>query len=298
MGKWGYITQKITANLLDTQMDTLTVYLTPGFYDDFALDFGWTTEGRPLEGLWERAEPRPTMLGEALLNPAADAPNDLDSYAFVTDNQGVFFNDADVDGSATRLISPYFDLSSYENPLIRFSYWLTAIEGNFDFLPAGDSLEVYLHTAGDSVLAARFGGPFSGTNSWEPAEIFPEKIIPLTDSVRISFSIADLGAGDFIEAGVDFFRIVEAALLSSKPNFSYQVSVFPNPVTTSTIQFMLDPPAQGIWQLADISGRILTKGTITPSRKATKIPFPYSQGIYLLGIQTDNSRVTWKKLMK
>ena len=295
VGKWGYRTQKIDIDLLDQIPDNPTIKLERGFYDDFALDFNWQSTGKAFEGRWERAIPNVTTLGEVILNPNSDSEGDLDNFAYVTGNQGIVFNDDDVDGQATLLRSPIMDLSSLQNPEIFFSYWLTAIEAGFEFTPSTDSLEVFIHNTSDSVRVLQFGGPY--TNSWNRTSFFPAQFMELSDSMWVSFSIGDSDPGDFIEAGIDYFEVLEGEAVSRKGSLSSRITLFPNPVK-DVLQVQFSEASTFQWSLFDLQGNRITQGKNIQAKTSFSLHIPGPTGLYFLHIQRENYPVFWKKIYK
>ena len=295
VGNWGYRTQKIVLDLREETGDTLVVPLEFGYYDDFGLDFGWQAGGIPEKGIWERVFPSPTFLGSEMLNPDRDAPTDLDSLAYVTDNSGISFQDADVDSVLTRLQSPIMDLSRYEDPVIFYSYWLAALQADFSFSPSTDSLEVFLHTPRDSILITKLGGPFS--DGWKRVSFRPKDFLEMGDSMWVSFSIIDSDPGDFIEVGIDHFEVLESDLVSTSQNLPTSFTVYPNPVETELF-ISGSTKAEVSWKLFNVGGQLLSQGVLPRGSQHHSLPFPFGRGIYFLYLDNGEFPVFWKKLVK
>ncbi len=295
LGRWGYKTQQIELDFLDDLPDSIIVELAPSYYDDFKFDFGWEVDGMDFEGHWQRAIPRATTFEDITLNPGEDVANDFGSYAFVTDNSGTESFDGDVDQFPTTLLSPFIDLRGYNNPLIRFYYWLTAIHPNSVQIPSADSLKVYIQSAQDTQLVAKFGGPY--TNTWESAEIPLERYPNLGDSIRIAFFIQDTGEEDLIEVGIDLLEIVEADIVSSLERLEIPFQVFPNPVRDHL--YINNPTGfEANWKLFDAQGRLVNQGILAPDKELERLPFPFPHGIYFLYLENEGISRYWKKLIK
>ena len=295
VGKWGYQTQKKVLDLQTDGNDTLIIPLEIGYYDDFGLDFGWEAGGVPRRGIWERGFPIPTFLGSEILNPDRDAPTDLDSMAYVTDNSGINFQDADVDDVLTVLKSPVMDLTIYDEPIVFFSYWLAAIQGDFSFIPSLDSLEVYLHSTTETVLITKFGGPFS--DGWERSSFVPGDFLSISDSMWVSFSIRDPNPGDFIEVGIDHFEVLEADLVSTSQNLPTSFTVYPNPVETELF-ISGSTKAEVSWKLFNVGGQLVSQGILPRGIQQHSLPFPFGRGIYFLYLDNGEFPVFWKKIIK
>ncbi|MBL7925136.1 MAG: choice-of-anchor B family protein, partial [Bacteroidia bacterium] len=104
----------------------LNIALQPGYYDDFVTDLGWTVNSTASAGLWERGNPNGTFYGALALNPEDDLQNDCGDQAFVTGNAGGTANNDNVDNGYTELVSPVFDLSTYNDPYISYSRWFSS----------------------------------------------------------------------------------------------------------------------------------------------------------------------------
>jgi hypothetical protein len=79
VGKWGY--QTFCMDTVVTALNSdLTIYLVPGYYDDFEFDFGWSVSGTATSGMWERGVPNPTTN----VVSSEDAQWDCGKRAYVT----------------------------------------------------------------------------------------------------------------------------------------------------------------------------------------------------------------------
>ncbi|MEM9718778.1 MAG: choice-of-anchor B family protein [Bacteroidota bacterium] len=295
VSKWGYKPQYIPLELSRPDSAATEVKLQRGIVDDFSLDLGWTVEGEPFQGVWERVSPRGTSLGSAILNPPSDAPSDLGNSAYVTDNSGISFSDADVDSIPTTLTSPPINVNAFTNPAIRFSYWLSAITADFTFESSLDSLQVFVHGSTDSLFIASFGGPF--TNEWNRITI-PLNTSSISDSlVQITFMIEDAGVEDLIEAGIDDFEVGEADVVSVDPSIGQNIRVFPNPVAQKlNIRHSLSYDIH--WELLDALGRKVATGKIPKHEPNVSLDFPYSPGLYFLHLRHEDISLLWKKILK
>jgi hypothetical protein len=164
------------------------------FVDDFEADLGWTVENDPslTDGAWERGVP--VGGGER-----GDPPTDYDrsGKCYVTDNEA---GDSDVDGGATRLISPALDLAG-KDTWISFARWFS---NNFGDAPYSDVMEVSISSDGGSAwstVEALMQENASG--GWFVRSFRATDFIVLTSDVKLQFVVSDTGEGSVVEAGVD-----------------------------------------------------------------------------------------------
>jgi len=284
LGKWGYQTRQIELDIIPGEDTSITIALSKGFYDDFFFDFGWQVIGTSETGNWERGVPNGTLLNGETLNPDQDVPDDIGEEAFVTGNQGILFSDGDVDNGPNVLVSPPFDLSDYEQPLLRYAWWMVSIRPSINFETGNDTLRVSLSNGVDTQQVAFHTGPLN--NLWQTQEIRITDWLSPTANMRLFFSINDEEPASFTEAGIDHFRIVESAptptsLVDDIPG----LQIYPNPVSDFLILSQPLNRKNYQWQLYDINGYLLSHGSLN---QFTRIPFHYPAGIYMLTI-TDST---------
>lgn len=291
IGKWGYITQDTSLSVAPGN-DSLIFYLMPGYYDDFALDFGWQVSGNAERGIWERGEPIGTYRENgAIYNPEYDRPDDIGDLAYITGNGGGAPFGDDVDNGTTLLTSPAIDLSTYDTPILQYYWWFLnwSLNGSAPDGPGNDFLTVSVTDGMDTVELRRYTGPYDTT--WNAAlNVSFVNTIDRNRPVKFLFYTQDLEPGnqDAVEAGVDGFRIVEASSVGlEKPDvlpFGFQV--FPNPADDElNIQYHLPENTRlADWSISLINTLGQPVARITPESVSGNIRMSFSlpAGIYLL----------------
>ncbi len=230
VGHWGHHTQQFAQQTITAANNSLNVLLDKGYRDEFLLDFGWQVSGdaNP-EGFWQRAVPTASTLNAQgqQITPAADLPNDLGAYCFVTGNgesgQAGF---ADVDNGHTMLQSPAMDLLTYTNPVLQFRYWFVNESGS---LPT-DSLQIVVSNGSQTVTLGSYGGvqrAWSGLQSYRLMDF-----IAASGQMRVYFVAYDFDNPNLVEAAVDMFEIVEQPISVEEANAEQSGLRFsPNPVS-------------------------------------------------------------------
>ena len=131
---------------------SLTIMLDSSYYDDFTFDFGWQTSGDATSGLWQLANPNPTIEDNQIFNPSDDISFDCSDRAYVTGNAiGGGSGGDDVDNGYVMLSSPLFDLTNYAQPVVKYYYWFANGNG---WSEANDSMNVYLSNGIETVMVS------------------------------------------------------------------------------------------------------------------------------------------------
>ncbi|HVP13394.1 MAG TPA: hypothetical protein VMV94_19635, partial [Phycisphaerae bacterium] len=171
------------------------------FVDNFETDKGWTIVTDPgcLGGNWQRAVPIPCS------TPRGDPPTDYDGSGrcFVTQNNlSATSCNTDVDGGWTRLISPTFSLAGLHNPRLRFAYWW--YNDDLD----GDPYMVEVSNDGGAswVMLQTF---VNLRGEWHVAEYEVVNYIPLTSTMKLRFSVADIPNNSVDEGALDAVSVFD-----------------------------------------------------------------------------------------
>jgi hypothetical protein len=204
----------------------------PFLRDTLETNFGWT-RGAPGDaattGLWVRADPLGTSNAGQPSNPEDDATPAPGVNAFVTGNAGGAVGADDVDGGATTLFSPVFDLSSVGPATLSYQRWfanLTQPDDAFAISISNDagaswtSLETVALTA----------------NAWTARSFRVPDFLPQTDRMRLRFVASDFGAGSLVEAAVDDLRV---EVYDTAP----RLNIYGTVVQGGTVRFNVTGPA-------------------------------------------------------
>lgn len=296
-GKWGYQTRQWELELrVGRQTDTL--YLLPGYYDDFSLDFNWLSQGTTVAGSWEMVSPRGAYEQDSLVSPAADIAFDFGNRAAVTQNALANGSATPVRGGQVSWVSPPFDFRAYENPYLYYYYWFAGIDFvNDSIIASGDSLLVRLVGQDTSMVIREYAGYHP---HWQLDSIrIADYKFQLDSVVHLHFVTANRELAHTVEAAIDLVWVTDRPLPVSttleKPQGSEWL-VFPNPVQD---QFFVRQnhcvTCRGTLRLYDLQGRLLAEEQILSDGS---LPFPYSSGVYLLELTDEQGARTSRKIVK
>ena len=202
---------------LSAELSEGLIFLDPasapaGFYTAFSADgitniftdaiegdvSGWTitSDGSLTGGEWEQADPNGTQSGQE--QPAPDQDNTVDgTLAFVTENGPPNDPDAsayDVDGGATTLTSPVFDLSGTDGVVSYVSWAFTKFDDH-------DVLRVEI--SNDAGANWTFVEDIADTEEdWQPSAFFVSDFVVPTDQIQLRFTASDFDLS-LTEAGIE-----------------------------------------------------------------------------------------------
>jgi hypothetical protein len=164
---------------------------------------GATGDSAP-RGIWTRAEPLGTYSGGTPIQPETDHTISPGTLCFFT-GQGTDPDDIgqqDADEGRTTLVSTNYDLTTVEDPYVRFHRWYVnngnaVVDDVFrvDVSSNGGTSWTNLETLGET---RRF---------WEMMDFRISDYIVPTNQVRFRFVAEDVGIGSIVEAGIDDFEI-------------------------------------------------------------------------------------------
>lgn len=302
-GKWGYVTNEVSVNI-DAANNQIQIALYPGYYDDFTFDYNWNVTGDAPRGIWERGEPNGTDLFGNTANPDLDLDTDYGVQAYVTGNMpGEYFED-DVDDGSTILISPNMDLSTYDDPVLRYHWWLLNFSTN-GFRDGDDTLRVIVSSGGQSVEVAKYGNAWR--NRWNKQEPIHLKnyFTSLGSVVTVRFEVGDLNDQNILEAGIDGFMITDGlnnVSIEEEVLLQTHIVTFPNPVR-ETLNIAYEVPVQAAgsvleFELLTLSGQRLQTRKLSAFEGKISMDFPYAAGIYLGLLKLNGKTLGVKKIVK
>jgi len=203
-GSWGYFPVQMEINASHSNQK-INIYLNQGIYDDFAVDYGWTTETNSVTGgEWQLTDPVGFNLFGFVTLPNADVEDDLGKQCYVTgDNEEFDF----VSGGRNKLISPIFDCSTMDDPIISFySYFL-----NFGYSGNGSQTVDFILSNGTEKVTIDFDSNDNADLAWKYHNIQIKDSIELTENMQFSVVANGPSGYELLESGFDVFQVVDAA---------------------------------------------------------------------------------------
>lgn len=278
--------------------------------NDMEAPGGWTA-GVPGDdataGRWEWGKPEGTFNGWRGVQPGDDhTPSG--TICYVTGAAaGALHTDHDVDGGHTTLLSPMFDLTTLENPVIRYYRWYS---NNLGPDPRGDSWRVDISGDGGATWTA-VENTTAPSNFWKKVEIMVENYISKTDSVILRFIASDAGEETLVEALVDDLEILTrnglilpvdgSPAAGALPESARLIGNYPNPFNGgTTIQYEIPNDVPVSLVVYDVLGR--EAGRLVEGRKsagqheARWDPGTLPSGIYYYRLSAGTYRATGKLL--
>lgn len=296
-GTWGY-QQLCQSQTISSGNTSLSIQLNPGYYDDFAIDNGWTISSTSSSGQWERGIPNGTSYNTNNdANPGVDVSSDCSSMAYVTGNAGGNASNDDVDNGYTILTSPVFDLTGYTNPYIHYYRWFFNDGGSGT---PNDSLIISISNGTTTSGLETVRGTTTGASSWVSKSFRIMNYVSLSNNMRITVRTADALPGHLVEAGFDKFVIADSAAVSSVPSISYAggMQIYPNPFNNTTqVEYSLVGD-NGQMIITDVAGREVKRVQLINKEGTVNVGEGISEGVYLIYITTGNLRSEPVKLVK
>ncbi|RMG29687.1 MAG: T9SS C-terminal target domain-containing protein, partial [Methanobacteriota archaeon] len=223
---------------------------------------------------------------------------------FVTDHRaGQSAGSYDVDNGKTTLFSPIYDLSSLENPVIRYWKWYTNEKGAnpgqdfwvVDISPDGGQTWVNVENTNEA------------TNGWEKVQFQVSDYITPTSQVQLRFIASDFNPGSLVEALIDDIAILAVGGvtgLSEQENLQLPKEFildqnYPNPFNpATTIRFGIPFASRVTIEVYNLLGQrinTLYEGNVSPGWHEVvwdgknQSGIPVSSGIYMYRMQAFNS---------
>jgi len=296
VGKWGYKTNCVGNQTLNTAGNPYSYQILVGYADDFSQNLGWTVSGNPSTGDWVKGVPVGTTFGGNPANPGSDSPTDCSDEAYVTGNGGGSGGSDDIDGGETVLLSPIFDLTTYTNPYINYERWF------FNDGGAGtpnDSLVVELYNGTTSVtldIATSFSFDMG---QWVSKNYRISTLITPTANMQLRIRAMDVSPGHISEGAFDNFFISDSSILSLESlNNGFEINVYPSPFSDKLYVSEIPSVENVKIQVIEIStGRLIDE---LEFENGYNIIFEtnYSSGLYFVRIFSDNILLETKKIVK
>ncbi len=269
-------------------------------FDNAETESGWqkgSATDNATTGRWTRGKPIGNFYTDA---PTFFVQQDTDhslfgTMCFITGNLNTTDpSKDDVDGGVTTLITPLYDLSSMNEPVVRYWYYFSNNTGNNPGLPQW----IVKLTLDDGLHWKTIQQTPAATDGWTQFLYRIRDYGVPSDKVRVEFLASD-NIGSLVEAGVDDFEILNAPEISnisvhSDKTDMLSLSVSSQPTLRNSqvrISFSLPNPLHAEIILRDLFGNVVQQigngnyevGEHTLSFSPTA---NLASGIYLLELRT------------
>lgn len=257
-GKWGYMT---TAYSYHTYMSNAFAQIDipiegHHYYDDFMMNFNWTTSNTASGGFWVRNIPLGTNNQGEPANPMMDANSDFGIKAWVTGNAVGAVGFDDVDNGTVQLVSPQFDVQTFSDPYIRYNRWF--YNGPQSGSTPDDVMTFKLNNGSATVTLETVNGTTGNTNRWIEKEWRIADYIAPSASMRLIVEVSDANGSNanITEGGLDRFEVLEQAQLGvNTPAYNIGARLYPNPGKNQiTIDYTLPETAEATLYIYNILG--------------------------------------------
>jgi Zn-dependent metalloprotease len=248
--------------------------------DSMEVDLGWAV-GAPTDtattGVWTRVDPLGT--GAA---PEVDH-SEVGTLCWVTGQGSVggSLGENDVDGGATTLFSPVFDMATGVDPASTFSikYWRWYSTGT-GAAPYADTFIIEISSDLTTWVNVETVGPANGPDTnggWIQHSFDPSLLVPLTTTIQMRFIASDLDAGSLVEAGIDDFVVV-AQICNQGPSFLRGDPNGDGGIDISDVVSILSFLFDGLPLLCIDSADIADSGTVNISDAVALVSYLFSAG--------------------
>jgi len=232
--------------------------------DNLENNLGWTL-GAPdddaTDGHWERVDPAGKQYNSQWVQPENDHTASPGVRCFVTDGQGGFYSNGNVDAGKTSVVSPLFDMTGKGAGYIEFYTFFAQFGPTND-----DSLTLYVSGDGTTWTPLwEIHGTDHNIATFEHQKVYyrPEMIGGYTDAVRFMFVAEDKENNTITEAAVDdiLIRVGQASSAVDGPDAGLAFRAepaAPSPFSgMTTVRFQLPDRRPVALRVFDAAGRLV-----------------------------------------
>ena len=309
--RYGYrIPDDVTVSITASQTTTQDLQLDPGaVFEDFASPAGWTIDSdfETTSGFWEFGEPVGTYSGGIPFQTELDHTLNPEDQCAVTGNSGGALGGDDVDGGATRLISPVYDLSAMSEPHVFYYRWYAVNAQDDDW-------EVEATSNGGAswtlLETSEIHEPF-----WKGIDVDLTGLFASYATIQFRFTAQDPPPGQLVEAALDDFTVYDNGgnptgvhLPSATGRLRLELAQnFPNPFPADTrIRFTVPAEQHVVLSVFDVRGArvaTLVDGKLEPGphevswNGGTITGGTAASGVYFYKLQT-KSEIRTRKMLR
>jgi hypothetical protein len=300
VGKWGYHETGLSQVVVNPNPTPFLFKLKRGYYDDYELNFGWTTAHTASTGWWTRCEPIGTYFYYLPVNPETDIDGDWGDQCYVTGNGGGSIGTDDVDDGTVTLTSPVMDLSAYGDAVIKFYAWFANLGGAGN---PNDTLNVYLTDGNSTAHLLQFNANNFTQSQWNYFEFHVSDFMNPGSAMKVSFKVGDLsGSPHVAEGAVDHFVVDDAhpTDVSVITDDGGKLHAYPNPFNNEeTISYHFDQLSiDARIDVYNVLGNNLESFPVTTSSGEFTFGKNLAQGVYFIHLVENGKTLGVMKVVK
>ncbi len=290
-GQWGY---KISQNIKVNANQTITIKVGKGYYDDFALDYGWTNSATSATGIWVIGEPVGTNNQGSLANPDLDSDVDGNDQCYMTGNGGGSAGTDDVDNGNAVLTTPIMELAGFGNAELTFDYWF--FNGGGSGTP-NDNFKVEVTNGTETKTLFTETAPLS---NWRKSPTFLlGDFVSLTNKMQIIFTATDDQPGHVVEAAVDVFEVKPIVLSAKNLDKNASLDIFPNPTAGGfQVKYQFDGSQNLRLRATNLTGQIILDKNLADEKGQIFLGENWQPGVYFLFLENENAASRAVRLVK
>jgi len=200
----------------------------------------------------------------------------------------------DVDEGKTTVISPVYNLSTYQNPMIEYYRWFSGSRSAG--AQCGTDPWVVMIGNNGANNWVYIDSTYKSDHSWRRRIVAVKDYLTTLNNVQVKFVAADNmrdsfrnNGQDIVEAAMDDFFIYDQKPVGVENIAATKAAVFPNPADDNfTITYTA--ATKGNYVLIDVSGKVVISAALNSDNTATVVDTKrLVPGTYTLQIQTASS---------
>ena len=286
-----------------------------GYYDYIYQPFEslgeWTIgadDDTAVNGAWQLGVPQGISIGASMkIQPNADHTEDGTKCMVTDPNVGYNFTQHMLGPGQTSFISPVYDLSNIEKPVILFYRWFIGFAFVQPNWPEDPYIQVLYRSDENDEWSSIYKST-DGEDDWLKVVVpIPEEVHG-TDHFEVKFvaNNTNRNNGVFFEALVDDFKILSASEVQTSVNDRFpgvNLKVYPNPFAESTsISCYFDNPQDVTIKIHDLLGNPVFTEKITNLTGywmydwdgTNNLGNELSSGVYILNMTVGNKNTSMK----
>lgn len=272
-----------------------------GAFDSTKWEIGTFQDDNATAGKWIVATPIPSYVSGVICQPGTDHTTGT-GRCLVTGNAPSSTSaagTADVDGGSTSVVTPMYDISGFQKPIVEYFRWYA---NDLGINKRNDYWEVTIKEETETIWQERIDYTNCPDYSWRRNMARVRDYIPTSNKIQLKFTASDnivssatQQGQSTVEAAVDDIFVYDKQVAAGVNDaLGTKATIYPNPANDE-LHIVTSQKAKGIISVNDLTGKELFTAQMNGSTTNYIIPVKsLANGTYLITIKTDKSFQTTK----